>query len=81
MICTFCLRNKDANNFYKRKDIYATICKDCYSVKYYTKQKFPTARCEYCDKKFQLDFDPRKNEEKIPNKWKCFSCKMSLNIL
>lgn len=74
MICRLC--NKE-NEFYKNQ----TICKECYNKRYkerYRSRKqnaeYPKARCEKCEKLFDLDFYPNKHYRLIPAEWICKEC-------
>lgn len=83
MICTFCLKDKLVEEFYTnhKNGIISKTCKQCFNLKYYRNENYPQARCERCEKRFQLEFDPKKNPNLIPKKWQCDSCRNSLNIL
>lgn len=63
-------------DFYRRTKKHFFCCKSCYN-KYYSKElennKFPEVICQKCGKKTKLNFNPKKDFQKL-KEFKCSHC-------
>ena len=74
MICIQCNKDKPIEEFGEvQGGKKSKRCAECYK-KWKSRGDNPKARCEKCEKLFQLDFNPLENKSAIPDRWLCSKC-------